>query len=125
MRYLLLFLITILSAGCTKKESSVTSITQDSLQIISQQWKRDSLGCERLRDPKKIRQLVNQLNLIGRDSSIVLGYLGVPNGRNFLKDSSVVYYYFMACGVKERSSYNFYCNFKDGKLTSTQTMVLN
>jgi hypothetical protein len=83
------------------------------------------LGCLRLRDPKKIRQLIDQLGLAGEDSTIVIEYLGLPDGRNHLKDSAVVFYYYMACGVKQGSSYNFYCNFEHGKLVSTQTAILN
>lgn len=100
-------------------------MSQDSLKSISTQWKQDSLGCARQRDPKKIRQLIDQLDLIEKDSTLTIEYLGFPDGRNKPNDSLVVFYYYMACGVRNQTSYNFYCFFEGNKLTSTHTMVLN
>lgn len=128
-KYIPLFILLISLFGCAKKtneeSSSFINLSQDSLQQISNQWKEDSLGCARQRDPKKIRQLIRQLDLIGKDSVAVMQYLGPPDGINLLNDSTVVFYYHMACGVKQRSSYNFYCNLEHGKLASTQTAILN
>jgi hypothetical protein len=128
-RYFAFFILLSFLATCTRKNndniSTSITISPDSLQQISIQWKSDSLGCSRQRDPKKIRKLISQLELTGKDSLAVIQYLGHPDGRNFLNDTTVVFYYFMACGVKQSASYNFYCNFERGKLATTQTAVLN
>jgi hypothetical protein len=124
--FLLIFMIWLAACSTKPKEDliQVNEITQDSLQKISKQWKEDSLGCSRLRDPKKIRHLISQLKLIGKDSSLVIDYLGNPNGKNITGDTSVFYYY-MSCGINQNSSYNFYCNFKGKELFSVQSAILN
>lgn len=125
MNRLLFILILCLSACGQSKKEAASVISKDSLEIISKQWKADSLGCSRLRDPQKIRQLITQLELVGKDSSSVINYLGSPNGKNFIGSDTTVFYYFMACGMKEGAGYNFYCNFKGDKMFSTQTAILN
>lgn len=123
--FLCIVVLTITACNGRVKKEIAEKIPLDSIQEISARWKEDSLGCERLRDPQKIRRLISQLELEGKDSLVLLEYLGKPNGRNFLKDSSVVFYYYMDCSVQHRSSYNFYCIFENSKLSSTQTAVLD
>lgn len=124
-KYLLILTLCLSSCGQNRKEEVTEKISEDSLQMISKQWKEDSLGCSRLRDPQKIRQLITQLELEGKDSSLVINYLGSPNGKNFIGNDTTVFYYYMACGVNQSSSYNFYCSFKGNKMVSIQTAILN
>lgn len=127
IRLSIIVLLTFLLSCGERKSTSIiqaSEITQDSILRISEQWRADSLGCNRLRNPAKIRQLIAQLNLIGQDSTNIIQYLGKPNGKNFIGDTTV-FYYFMGCSVNSRSSYNFYCNFKGKELFSTQTAIID
>jgi len=123
-KYLLMLIIpglSFCSKGTTKENNF---LSQDSLTQISAEWILDSTGCDRRRNPKKIRQLIIQLELVGKDSSTLIKYLGKPNGRNNLTNG-VVFYYYLACSAKQRSNYNFYCYIEKGKLLSTQTAILD
>jgi hypothetical protein len=112
-----------LGCGRSKKEI-VTLIPQDSIEMISIEWKEDSLGCSRRRTPEKIKQLIAQVALIGKDSSLVFKYLGNPNHRKYIGNNTTVWCYYMACGIKNGSGYNFYCRFKGGKMFSVQSFIL-
>jgi hypothetical protein len=118
-----ILLILFVAACGQDRKDKVIPVSSDSLQAISKQWKEDSLGCSRLRDVKKITQLINQLSLREKDSLSLVEYLGFPNERRTLKDGTVVFCYYMGCSVGKISSYNFYCYFENGKLTTTQTMI--
>jgi len=52
--------------------------SEDSLLIFSENWIYDSLGCHRMRDAEKIAALIEQMNLIGKDTSTLIKYLGKP-----------------------------------------------
>lgn len=120
----------VLSCSPKKEETGKTpfdSVSQDSLESISKQWKKDSLGCLRLRDPQKIQRLIVQLSLENEDSTVVIKYLGRPNGKNFIGSDTTVFYYFMDCesNMRKGFGYNLYCDFKGNKLHTTWTAILN
>jgi hypothetical protein len=120
-----LFILALCACACSEgKKKLVRLVPQDSIEIISNLWKKDSLGCARQRDPEKIKQLIAQLELVGKDSSLVFKYLGVPEGIKYTGGDTTVFYYYMACGIKRGSGYNFYCGFKGKKMFSTYTAIL-
>lgn len=120
------FALVLVLIGCNANNKKDTIVlTNDSLQLISTQWKTDSLGCDRLRDPKKIRQLIDQLELVGKDSSVIIDYLGVPNGRNHIGTDTTVFIYYMACGMNHGTGFNFYCSFAEDKMYAIHTLILN
>lgn len=122
----IIFIFVLCLCACDRGKQGVASVlSQDSLETISKQWKTDSLGCSRLRDPEKIGLLVKQLKLVGEDSSLVLEYLGRPDEKNRIGNDITVFCYYMACGMKDGAGYNFYCNFKGKKMVSIQTAILN
>jgi hypothetical protein len=127
MKWSLVVILAIHLWACSEKKKELQAlqgISQSSLLKISTQWTSDSLGCLKLRDPQKIRLLIDQLKLIGQDSSLVIKHRGRPNGKKVNGDTTV-FYYFMGCSTNGASSYNFYCDFKGKNLWATQTAVLN
>lgn len=123
VRYLSILVLCLGACGESKKEVT-RLIPQDSIEIVSNQWKEDSLGCARQRDPEKIKQLIAQLDLVGKDSSLVFKYLGSPEGKRYTGGDTTVFYYYMACGIKNGSGYNFYCSFKGDKMFSVYSAIL-
>lgn len=115
-----IFAQAVLMTSC--KEKSISSqdaqIPHDSLLVISQSWKVDSLGCLHLRDPRKIIRLIEQTNLIGKDSTVIKQYLGEPNRVFFLKGEKYYTYWLECVGDKKISYSNFYCYFKGDSLHS-------
>jgi hypothetical protein len=87
MNKLLTPILAVILAGCggkeqdSKKQESAAQVqlSQEELRIISEEWRKDSLACLRLRDAKKIKQLISQLALVGKDSTVLLEDLGKPN----------------------------------------------
>lgn len=113
IRYLI-FALAISIPSCKDKShpSHKMKISRDSLLIISQTWKTDSMGCLHLRDPGKIARLIEQTQLIGKDSSLIKEYLGEPNQVSFLKDEKCYTYWLECIGDKKISYSNFYCYFR-------------
>ena len=86
-------------------------VTEDSIQSISDAWKRDSLGCLKLRDPRKMTWLIEHFELVGKDTSVLIQYLGKPNHLS-LNEGIKNYTYFTECIGEEKYSYsNFDCFF--------------
>lgn len=119
-KYCLIFFLSFFLACNQKGESLQTEINQDSLILISNDWKADSLGCYGKRDAEKIKQLIDQSNLIGKDTATLIVYLGHPNHKDY-QDDKVIYYYYLECGDSGKVSYdNFYCYFRGDSLFSYQ-----
>ena len=119
--------ILLLSAlGCNPKDRSsqrTAELSQDSLLLISEEWKMDSLGCEQKRNARKIEQLIDQFRLIGKDTITIIQYLGKPNHKEYHKNNTI-YYYYLECGEAGKVSYdNFYCYFRGDSLFSFQRMT--
>ena len=112
--YRLFSLLTaILLLNCSDNQRANTEskgFSKDSLLIFSKNWISDSLGCHRMRDAEKIEALIEQLNLIGRDTSTLIKYLGKPNFKEQIEDK-MIYYYYLECGEGKTSYDNFYCHF--------------
>jgi len=119
--YLLFTPILFLSCSYNQRANTESKeFPQDSLLIFSENWMSDSLGCHRMRDAEKIAALIEQMNLIGKDTSSLIKYLGKPNFKERIKDK-IIYYYYLECGEKGKTSYdNFYCHFRGDSLLSYQ-----
>ena len=109
--------------GCKNKDRTsqkISELTQDSLLLISEQWKADSSGCARQRDVNKITRLIDQTKLIGKDTAVLITYLGNPNHKEY-HEGKTIYYYYLECGEDGKVSYdNFYCYFRGDSLFSYQ-----
>lgn len=124
MRKLLTIALIIFLPGCSSKnddsskENKSIKLTSQELDEVSENWKKDSLGCLRLRDYEKIKLLIDQRKLVGKDTLSVKQYLGRPNGK-IDRDGKYTLVYFLECGEKGKVSYfNFYCHFEDNVLES-------
>ena len=114
--------VTILSCKENNRKSNaeriIDTLTTEELNEISNNWKSDSNGCMKKRDPEKIKLLISQLKLVGKDSMLLFRHLGKPNSYE-LKEKINTYVYFMECYGKEKVSYhNLYCNVEQGKFKS-------
>ena len=125
----ILFVICLLSACKTsdKKADSGSQIVSDNLTSseiteLVNNWKMDSVGCLRLRDPEKMMALTKQLKLIGTDSSAVLKLLGAPNSK-YGGNGDRHFLYFLECGVRKTSYYNFYCNMRGDTVSSFSSAI--
>lgn len=117
-----LVLIPILFVSCSYNQRINTEskeFSQDSLLIFSKNWISDSSGCHKMRDAEKIKALIEQMNLIGKDTSSLIKYLGKPNFKERIKDK-IIYYYYLECGEGKTSYDNFYCHFRGDSLLSYQ-----
>ena len=90
--------------GCKTKSHEVIndSISEDSVLQIVSQWKSDTSGCFRLRHPDKIQFVIDKFDLIGKDSTILIKFLGKPNAKLMMGDTACVFYYFMDCSRRYR-----------------------
>ena len=115
MPILLLFSCSV-KTDCQKEE--LVQVTDEHLDSISDNWKKDSMGCLNLRDYTQIKLLIEQRRLIGKDSLLVKQYLGQPNGKTS-QGGGINFVYFLECGSTGKiSHYNFYCRFNGGILES-------
>ncbi|MCE2997529.1 MAG: hypothetical protein ACK5RG_14900 [Cyclobacteriaceae bacterium] len=101
----------------TGNEITIDSLTSSEITELVNNWKTDSVGCLRLRDPEKMMILTKQLQLIGKDSLAVLTLLGKPNSK-YGEDGDRHFLYFLECGVGKKSYYNFYCHMKGDTVSS-------
>jgi hypothetical protein len=118
-----LFVVLLVQFGCRQKSHGLDTVKpkdmpKDSVKLISKLWKADSLGCLQLRDPRKIKRLIKQVDLIGKDSLAVQEYLGRPNLVSFLEGKKIYAYRLECIGEKKISYSNFYCIFEGQLLRS-------
>jgi len=98
------------------KQASFRRMPLDSILLLSQNWKQDSTGCLGRRNPKEITRLIQQTELIGKDTTLIIKYLGKPNYVSINKGIKT-YAYFLECyGDKKISYSNFYCRFSSDTL---------
>ena len=114
MKFFLIVVLVVLTF-CGKKTSTkeeIHTIAEDRIKVILEDWRIDSLGCLGKRHkPDSVKMALNQLGLNGKESSLVLTYLGQPNFFYNRGDTST-FVYFLECGEKGKVSYsNFYCHF--------------
>jgi hypothetical protein len=98
------------------------ALTSAEIEEIVGNWKKDSTGCLRLRDYGKMKRVIEQLSLIGKDSLTVVSYLGEPNAK-YGESSKRHYLYFIECGKGKVSYSNAYCHFLQDTLYSFQGAV--
>jgi hypothetical protein len=110
--FLVLLVVTI---GCTQKTEKKVEITLTQTQVDSllTNWKKDSIGCLRLRDPE--RMLIYAKQLVGKDSFEIVRQLGQPNAR-FSGGGRRHFQYFLECGDTAISYYNFNFHFSQDTL---------
>ncbi len=123
----LAFLLLSTCKTANKKEDNVAKITLDSLtsleiKELTNNWKIDSVGCLRLRDPKKMMALTKQLKVVGKDSLAVVELLGQPNGK-YGQGGDRHFVYFLECGEGKTSYYNFYCHIRGDTVQSFSNPV--
>ena len=113
-------------------KQEVADISQNSVLQIINHWKSDTSGCLRLRRADKIKLVIDKHELIGKDSTELLKYLGRPNRKMVMGDTATVFYYFMDCSrpYKDRagniiSSANFHCRFDGILLADTYAPILD
>jgi hypothetical protein len=117
----LIFCALFLSCKVDKKsppaDKDTNLLTASEIEEIVDNWKKDSLGCLRLRDPKRMKKLTRQLELVGQDSIAALKYLGEPNGK-YGQGTDRHFLYFLECGKGKTSYHNFYCHFSGDTIHS-------
>jgi hypothetical protein len=123
MREIIFILTSVILLTC-KSDNKVDSgdkekieLTAEQIDEITSNWKTDSVGCLRLRDPKKMKALTVQLKLVGQDSTKTLEYLGKPNA-SYGQGKDRHFLYFLECGQGKTSYYNFYCHFRGDTIHS-------
>lgn len=84
------------------------SLTDNETQKLLNDWKNDSVGCLRLRDPEKMKIYAREL--IGKDSLELTERLGPPNYK-YGKKGKRHFSYVLECIEKKTSYYNFYFHF--------------
>jgi hypothetical protein len=62
-----LIVVLLVQFGCRQKSHGLDTVKpkdmpEDSVKLISKLWKADSLGCSQLRDPRKIKRLIKQVD---------------------------------------------------------------
>jgi hypothetical protein len=119
-----ILLTAILTIGCSERTDKKTEITLDKAEIegLLKEWKRDSLGCLRTRDPEKMKIYAKQL--VGKDSLELMRQLGRPNHRYGEKHKRH-FYYTLECPKNRPSYYNFYFHFTKDTIESFSNPVLN
>ncbi|HXB06700.1 MAG TPA: hypothetical protein VNW04_06285 [Puia sp.] len=74
-----------------------------SLEILSRQWKNDSLGCEHIRGIDAFNRLVKGYALTQKNEVEWLKVLGAPNDVEKYADKTIVIFYFgSVCGEPDR-----------------------
>jgi len=91
-------------------------LSEEELIKIAQDWRKDSIGCMRLRNPIKIVQVIKMSKLIGKDTTVLMAKLGRPN-HVVLKKKETTFVYVLECTKDQTTSYsNFYFHFKQDTL---------
>ena len=126
--FVLLISFLVLACNYEKSKSGSASkaevLNQQQIDSLLHNWKIDSLGCARLRDDQKIGVIIDQLDVLGSDSSELVRYLGVPNVVYYREGTGKTFLYFLACGRKGQTSYyNFYCHFDADTLVQYSSRV--
>src|SRR5688572_7698461 len=95
----LTFLLVLVTIGCGQKHQKKPEITLSETQIDSLlvNWKIDSTGCLRLRDPGKMMTYAKRL--VGKDSFELVRQLGPPNAR-YDGAGRRHFQYFLMCGTE-------------------------
>ena len=101
--------------GCTHKADKKAEIvlTKNQIDSLLTNWKKDSVGCLRLRDPE--RMLIYAKELVGKDSFEIVRRLGPPNAR-YNGGGRRHFQYFLECGDTAISYYNFNFHFSKDTL---------
>lgn len=96
--------------GCGHRAGTQPEIilSKEEIEVLLTDWKTDSMGCLRTRDPEKIKIYAKQL--IGLDSIELIEKLGRPN-HVFRHGERHKFSYFLECGRGKTSYYNFYFQF--------------
>ena len=86
VRYNQFFIYCFILFGCVNTESTDTServsMKQNSHIQDVNDWKRDSLGCLRLRSLELARDMIEQNNLLDKSTEEFINYFGKPNEIN-------------------------------------------
>lgn len=94
--------------------NQVTDSEFDSLALM---WRNDSLGCLKLRNPRMAQMLIEHNELMGKDSIMIVRYLGLPNLVHIQENSRKAFIYALECFDNGSTSYhNFYCHFVNDTL---------
>jgi hypothetical protein len=109
------FLLLVVTIGCGQKPEKRREIilTQTQTDNLLINWKRDSVGCLRLRDPEMM--LIYAKHLIGKDSIEIVRQLGPPNAK-YSGGGRRHFQYFLECGDTATSYYNFNFHFSQDTL---------
>lgn len=108
---LIFFLVVLLAIGCGRKTERKPEIklTEFEIETLLMEWKKDSIGCLRTRDPAKMRIYANEL--IGKDSIKLISALGPPNYRYGEREERH-FVYVLECARDQTSYFNFYFHFE-------------
>lgn len=110
VKIILIVLITVF--GCSKIKpgrSRQKLLSEDSLERISYAWQQDSSRCLRNRDPVKMKFVIEQVGLIGKDTKSIIRYLGRPN-YVLIHKGIKTYAYFLECYEKNNDElYDIIC----------------
>lgn len=98
------------------------ALSEVETEVLLKEWKRDSLGCLRTRDPEKMKIYASQL--LGKDSFELIKQLGRPNHRYGQKDKRH-FFYMLECPKDRPSYYNFYFHFNQDTIEWFSNPVLN
>ena len=86
--------------ACGQRKEPISSKTpllksnNDSLMQYSNDWKKDSLGCLKLRSKEKGEAIINFLRRDSITRRLLYEYLGKSNELHKSKDSTILVYYF-------------------------------
>lgn len=91
-----MLLLSACHTGGDKKPSGPKTETAgtDSLAILSQQWKNDSLGCDNVRTIDSFDKLLKGYSLAQKDEAEMLKVLGTPNEEEKYSGKTIAIYYF-------------------------------
>jgi hypothetical protein len=95
-----LFYILLLLSSCDinsnekRLNNKVEVVNIDSLDILSEQWKNDSLGCDKIRSIEFFEKLFKEYSLEQKNEEGFLKILGMPNTEEKYADKKIIVYYF-------------------------------
>lgn len=72
------------------------------VEIFIQQWKSDSLGCQKLRTKIKAEAIIDSLKLGSSEKTEFISVFGNPNKQDTREGSIILGYYFDAICINEK-----------------------
>lgn len=121
-RFFIFSFLILVSCGQHGNEEQEIELTKKEISELLSDWKRDSLGCLRVRDSEKMNIYAQQL--IGKDSVELFSDLGYPNFRYGEPDKRH-FYYTLECPEDRPSYYNFYFHFNGDTIESFSNPIIN